>query len=232
MPESFSPELFSEETRDEIRDLQKRGIVSSNAIAEALLRDVSKVGEGGRVVVSATEADPDKLVAVSRKEMSPQEAITVYYNQYLLRTLFPENFPVIYASYGKYQGKGVSATFRERITGRPFTKQEAERIHETDTNKEVVIKSKKHPFSRVIRAMEEMQIPIVFDKNERNYMVGPSDEEYFVDTINYDHWTEEDKTHWLSYMKEHDFSEKELARAGRFIDRLILVNTKENAAIK
>jgi len=141
--------------------------------------------------------------------------------------LFPDNFPEIYASYGKSKGKGVSVNFREEIIGRAFTKQEAQKLHTDNLVKEpMVIKSEEHPFSKVIRAMKEINIPIVFDRNERNYMVGPSDEEYFVDTINFRDWTEEHKNSWLDYMRDKGCSQVEMDRASRYINRIITVNQK------
>jgi len=159
------------------------------------------------------EGGGGKLAAVSRKEVSPEEAVTVYYNQALLRMLFPDNFPEIYASYGKSKGKGVSVNFREEIIGRAFTKQEAQKLHTDNLVKEpMVIKSEEHPFSKVIRAMKEINIPIVFDRN--------------VDTINFRDWTEEHKNSWLDYMRDKGCSQVEMDRASRYINRIITVNQK------
>lgn len=221
MPDSFSPELF--ESKSEIRGVLREGSTSSNKIAQILKEDINFVGEGGRVVVAAIESDPDRLVAVSYKEMSPEEVKAIYYNQKILKILFPENFPIIYAGYGRKDGKGFSVTFRERVWGTKFTKTQVEMMMKRNAADS---KTVDNGFDKVILACNEMNIPFYFDLNERNYMKSIDGDEVYVDTINFRFWTHEMKERVLEYMKKNTYPEKEIQLAAVYIDRLLTLNEK------
>ena len=220
MPEIFSPALFTNETRDEMKKAEKRGDESSNTKAQILKDDLNYIGEGGRVVVAATEVNPEMLVAVSMKETTPTEAKTIYYNQKLLKTLFPYNFPTIYAAWGKTEVRGVSANFRERINGRHFTKEETQKMHIG-----LPVESAANPFYKVRDTFIELDIPVVFDKNERNYMVSDYKDEMFVDMVNYSNWTTDQKNRVLSYMQQHGYQPRDIKIAETCLNRLLVLKT-------
>lgn len=223
MPELFSSTLFTQETERKIREAEKQGDNSSNTKAQILRDDENYVGHGGRVVVAATEQNPDKLVAISMKEVFPKEAKTVFYNHKILKILFPYNFPKIFATGGKHQGKGVSANFRERVYGRKFTKKEANDVHSHRN-----VSSTEHPFSKVIDIFEKLGIPILFDRNERNYMVSDYDDEIFVDTINYNNWSEEQKDAVINYIEAEGYSKRDVRVVKSCFERLMIINSKIN----
>ncbi len=222
MPESFSPDLFSPETKEKIESLSKKKKLTSNDVAQILKTDINYVGEGGRMVVSGIEGNPDKLVAVSYKEMTPEEAKAVYYNQKILNLLFPDNFPIIYAAYGRKSEKGISANFRETMYGRKFTKAEALKML-TDAEG---LPSKKEeyeqePFSNVVRTFKKLEIPFYFDKNERNYMKTDDGREVYVDTINFKFWTDEMRDRLTKFMELNKYSQRDVELARKYVDRLI-----------
>jgi len=217
MPESFSSDLFSPETNTEIRRLYKRKNLTSNDVAQVLKSDINYVGEGGRMVVSGIEGNPDKLIAVSYKEMSPEEAKAIYYNQRILKLLFPDNFPTIYAAFGRKSEKGISVNFRETMYGRKFTKEEilnmlsdVERMFPEQRESEI------EHFSNVIRTFKELGIPFYFDKNERNYMKTEEGREVYVDTINSKFWTEEMRDRLVEFMKLGKYSERDVDLARKY----------------
>lgn len=215
MPEIVAPKTFSDEVEETIRE-KKGKVISTNAIAQSLKGDINYIGVGGRVIVATVEGDEDKLIALSRKEVDPDTAKSVYYNHKLLKLLFPDNFPTIYASFGKKDGKGISANFRERIYGRKFTKQEVQKVF-GDSAKGL----QENSFRVVVDAIKEMKLPLEFDENERNYMVSEEGREYFVDTINFRGWTEEMVKSVFSYMDRKGFGDEDKQKANKYLERLI-----------
>ncbi len=221
MPELFSSESLSVDSRIVLQDLFERGNVSSNDVAQLLKTDWNFVGEGGRMAVAALENDPDKLVAVSYKESSPEEAKAVYYNHQILCTLFPDNFPRIYAAYGRLNGKGLSLNFRERVYGETFSKAGVQKmLNKVDRG---LKDGEDRSMARVIDVLRQLEIPFYFDNNERNYMKGSGGQEVYVDTFNFRGWTEEMKTKVLVYMKHHSYDEKDIRIVENGVKRLLLL---------
>lgn len=219
MPKIFRPDLFTKETSRNIKKYADSGNNSSNLKAQLLKRDANFVGEGGRVVVAATENDKNVLVAVSMKEVFPKEAKTVFYNHRILHILFPYNFPKMYASYGRIKESGVSANFRERVIGRSFTKLDI-----VNLNLHKYVSSVEYPFWIVIDTLKKIGIQIKFDNNERNYMVNDYGDELFVDTINYSNWSEMDRDRVLNFMKQNGYSESDIRVVENSINRLLVIN--------
>lgn len=219
MPKTFSPELFSSSTRKKMNKAIKEGINSSNVLAQILKDDNEYVGEGGRVVVAATEKNPEILVAISFKEVPAEQAKNVYYNHKILSLLFPYNFPKILASFGRSEGKGVSVNFRERVRGRNFTKAEAQVMKNGNA-----VSSKEHPFANVIGVCESLGIGMYFDGNNRNYMLNDFGDEVYVDTISYSDWDESKKNVLLSYMRKQGYDGGNIRKAEAYINRLIVIN--------
>lgn len=215
MPEIVSPKTFSEEVEESIIKNEK-DVIFTNTMAQSLKGDINYIGEGGRVVVASVEGNEDKLIALSRKEVDPDTAKSIYYNHKLLRLLFPDNFPSIYASFGKKDGKGISANFRERIYGRKFTKQEVHKVFGSSTKG-----LQDNSFRVVVDAIKEMGLPLKFDENERNYMMSEEGREYFVDTINFRGWTDEMVESVRTYMNRKEFGDEDKKKANNYLGRLL-----------
>ena len=207
MPEFLKPADFSEETKKEISKVDKIDI-GSNEIANILKDDVNFIGEGGRTIVATIEDAENKLVAIARKEMKPEEAKRIYYNHKILYTLFPEHFARIYATAGKTKEvtHSLSYTIRERVFGEhPKIKAVGD-------------------FKDVIKQLAEIGISIQFDTARRNFIVGVGGHTIYVDLVNFAGWKAEHEKLILDWMEKRKMkdADKDLVRTS--LHRLLVLS--------
>ncbi|MEK7525104.1 MAG: hypothetical protein AAB548_01905, partial [Patescibacteria group bacterium] len=73
------------------------------------------LGYGQDCVVTKSTLLPETVVAINGRELTRWEAKNIYYTHKLLKTIFPHNFPAIWAVFGKHPGGvGWSLTFSYR----------------------------------------------------------------------------------------------------------------------
>lgn len=158
--------------------------------------------------MAAVEGASDKVLAISRtKEMSPEQAKRVFYNQRLFEALFPEHFPHMSAASGKKEGiPSLSFTIRERIVG----------DHPTKT-------AIKEAFENFDSVMSELDIPIKLDMARRNFIKDLSGIKY-VDTIDFGSWTERHASAVKEWMKRHNIPDDRKTVILSALKRLIMLS--------
>lgn len=163
------------------------------------------VGVGQECVVVTDQQTPELVVAFTYKDLSPIEAKRIFYAQRIFSTLFPHNFPHFDgACSGEY-----ARTIRQRMY----------RAENTPI---------KYPFVEVIlKAVFEWGISrMIFDGASFNYVIGPDGGQYYLDSIalekDFEHnlTTEKTRNNISYFMKEHSFSDRDIAVVESSITRL------------
>ena len=139
--------------------------------------DLEFLGGGFEARVVALKEHPDIALAYSfwnpSEDFDGLRAKTTFYIQRILSTIFPHNFPKIYAAFGSEGekiGEKTRGTVRQRIIpGKP------EQIYIENT------------LDYALTQLQTMGIKdayLFFDPNPKNLMVTEDGHEYFVDTPN------------------------------------------------
>ncbi len=136
-------------------------------------QEINEVKTSSGVVASGSEqmafqhpTDPNKLQFVSYQEVNPDRAKLVFYTHRVLHTLFPHNFPRIYASFGEKEGF-TSGTVREKVVS---DRQE---------------KKPQHSLQKAFDTLAELGFkPVVeYSSSSVHNVMTSSDGEYFIEVI-------------------------------------------------
>lgn len=141
----------------------------------------------------------------------PAEAKITFYLTRLLNLLFPFNFPKIHAAFGIYSDSQyqISGTIRQRI------------FPARDKNSQIHF-----PILNADQTIYSLRLPIAtFDSFRTNFIIASDGGEYYVDTCklartNTDKAMEWDIPKIISYMKANGFSEGDIRKAIRIIERI------------
>ncbi|OGM29299.1 hypothetical protein A2801_02115 [Candidatus Woesebacteria bacterium RIFCSPHIGHO2_01_FULL_41_10] len=154
------------------------------------------VNNGTECVVVSEPGRDNTVVAIDYAEYETvQAAKEIFYTQRVLSTLFPDNFPHFYTSYGrepllaKASGKAkFSGTVRERVIPA-----------EPGTNAQ-------HPFAKAKAEIRRLSLPVSFDSSPGNYMLGENGGQYYVDKpqIQPGSWNREQI---IGYMEDRGYSD-------------------------
>ncbi|MDP3726378.1 MAG: hypothetical protein Q8R36_04240 [bacterium] len=188
--------------------------------------DKKILGGGSECVVIPLEGSENKVAAITLKDLSSYEAKKMFYNQRILSTLFPYNFPKIYASFAKHPDpkiQNISGTIRQRIEGPTRWQLEKKLEHEGTLLKLLRIVTEKdkikYPFEEAEDGLNQAGLPVGYDTMEDNFMVGADGGEYYVDTPNvYIEITDVDKL--MAYMQKNKYTAEDIETVRKSIERL------------
>jgi hypothetical protein len=156
-----------------------RGFLSD----QAKKHDVSMIGSGAEHFVFAVPGDNEKIVTVNYGVRGSREAKLSYYLQRIYSTLWPNNFPHMFASYSSRDENAPAATVEKRIhkaRGKIREPRNFAQIIELPT-KDGPTKS----FDYVVRDCLKYGIPFRIDTLPHNFILGKDGGEYYVDEIDY-----------------------------------------------
>lgn len=156
-------------------------VLINSLVREPLKASGEILDMGAESLVTETEDNPDILYAVQIDgELSPKQAKDIYWGHKILSTLFPHNFPRIYAAYGdaNKSGRQLGRYYPSRLTG---TIREKIYPHADNTQEG------RYSFQAVLSFCKDIGIPdvSVFDFfGDNNFIHGKDGGIYYVDTIN------------------------------------------------
>lgn len=129
-------------------------------------KDVSLIGAGHECVVVTSRDTPDIVVAFTYQDLTPAETKQIYLVHRVFSTLFPQNFPRFYASYGGEYSRTVRQRIRRGISPvtHPFSAIQAEMLFNWGKNGGGI--SSVH-----------------FDAAAFNYVTADDGGQYYLDTI-------------------------------------------------
>ena len=203
MSQNETPESlynFSRKIREEAYTLDLKTI-------KRIARDLNLKFHGSGqscAVVSVGEKD-EKIFAIHYTQLDPVRAKKMFYEQKILSTFFPHNFPKFYGASGELDSEhqGISGTIRQKITGAtggkvgyvpgdavPQMSAGTSRKHqELFAQLEQSIKISKHPSREIKYPSREAQIQLrslgmleMVDVKPENFILGEDGGEYYVDT--------------------------------------------------
>ncbi|MFA6586139.1 MAG: hypothetical protein WCS86_03185 [Candidatus Paceibacterota bacterium] len=218
MPELGPKTNFSQEI-NEARKQQMQMRPNWEEVANKYNKKV--LGSGGECWV--VEGDDDKVLAISRYFKTPEEAKKIFYSHKILQTLFPYNFPHMYASFAPKEDdlSHLPSTIREKIIGTSGEKQNLLKRLKKDLmsvsvirnifSKKYNLKNKKgHSFSSVTNVAYKFSPFIFFDPAEFNFIVDDNNNEYYVDTAFFKYIDEQLVNNILNYMKMNKYSDNDI----------------------
>jgi hypothetical protein len=209
MPESnpFSKEFLTAFNKERTVHPINDKIETFDAIVKEFNQE--KIASGGECMVLEHPISKEKLLALNFANIGPEKAKDIYYSQKILKTLFPHNFPSIYASFGDMSEDALNGTVREKITGvKPagvsseddfynmmneeqskLQKPWVQKIYSKVTS---LVKGRleksTHPFVTVYNELtmlsrEPYNFIIDIDPNPNNYIRTEDGDNYYVDTV-------------------------------------------------
>lgn len=185
--------------------------------------DLAFVGEGVESIVVSTKSKPERVMAISYFDLSPQEARQEFYVHRIFSTLFPHNFPHFYAALGSWDvGKNPegnttlsTGTVRERIVSKERRKLSLPEIiiRKLTNNPQV-----KFPLSKAWREFEKMHIDLdhfldtEWGALSENTLLGEDGGEYYIDKIKPSglqpfSFNEDTQASILKYMNDKGYSD-------------------------
>jgi hypothetical protein len=183
---------------------------------------------GGKEVIALTQDGPFDtalVLAINHWVMKPNEAKTLYYSQRILQTLFPHNFPHIYAAFGSWaqtkSGDDISGTIREYIEG-PHRNR---RIWQAEDNLKHIDKYSEFPFSQAWECIQELELPYQPpDTGGNNFIIGSDGGTYYVDVLQLKWSRRWNIPQLLECMRNSDFCDSQIAIVINSIYRLHAMN--------
>jgi len=178
------------------------------------------LGGGKDRLVFVDPGNPNKAIALARSseelEFSPRWAKQLFYLHNIFSTLFPHNFPHIYAAHGSIDSEALDikhpGTVRERVlTDEKYLYERRSPIQ--------------YPFSRVKRLCKYWEIPLMVEDAPHNYMVSKDGGEYYVDMFLFPESQSQNYEGLdtiLTYMNrgKGNYSDSDKAKVERYIQRL------------
>ena len=146
------------------------------------------LGGGGQHLVMSNPDNPDKevLAFVYNESLTEEHAKQIYYSQKIMNTLFPHNFPKIYAvtagSILDESGEKIPVEIRQKVVGKE--PKDITELYQTNINK--TLKNQipiKYPFSKVFDFYEEMGLENYNGDHRGNYINADDGGQYFVDIL-------------------------------------------------
>jgi hypothetical protein len=172
-----------------------------------------EISYGGENAVLAYPGKPDRVVAISYDHLTLEDVKRWYYLQSFYSTVFPYNFPRLYAACSGYSLSGKASI---PGTVRMF-------IHSAGPEVQV-----KFPFSDVIKACKELAIPLSYDPHPTNFSRAQDGGEYYVDRVYYKggSWN---LTAIRQYLNANNFGLNAIKKLFTKLERLKLfgIDTKE-----
>lgn len=179
--------------------------------------NIELVGDGGECFVIPKTGHPDKVQAIQWFEQPAVEAKRNFYWHRLFSTLFPDNFPHIYAAFGNPAEKEdkniLTGNVRQRIAEIPWNAPASERAH---------LKSEiGERFDTVWKECEKWNLPLRFDHYFGNFMSTPEGKEFYMDSLELpDNLTNDQLEKFSVYAGINQYSEDDRTIIQRSIDRL------------
>ena len=177
--------------------------------------NLTYLGHGQECVVTESENHPNFVVAIHCGGLSATEAKLAYHSQRIMTVLFPHNFPRFVAVFGKHpekEGSSYGFSYREEIAGKNPKGEGYAGLDKQST----------YPFKKVIQTIEELDLPIEFDRFKNNYRLGPDNGVYYLDT-SFIYWIDcegELDQRILLYMEENQYSKSDISVVGNSIERV------------
>lgn len=235
MPEfnPFSKEFLTAFNKERAVEPVGNKIDTFNTIVKEFEQE--KIASGGECMVLEHPISKEKLIAMNFANIGPEKAKDIYYSQKILKTLFPHNFPSIYASFGDMSEDALVGTVREKITGVKsagtsseddfYTMMEDEQsklqkpwVQKIFSKVASLIKGeqvkKTHPFVTVYNELtmlsrEPYNFVIDIDPNPNNYIRTEDGNNYYVDTIKLgNRWFNLDEQDKINIPKIQEYMQK------------------------
>lgn len=199
------------------------------------------LGSGAECIVLEVGTDKQKVAAITHSEYGsdgsygPLQAKTIFYNQRIVHTLFPHNFPKFYASFAEHPDpdiKQISGTIRQRIHGTGGSEEGYSPVSKPKEKSKIqklfffLKKGKEtqgvtHPFYKAEKALDEMGLKLYLDDNAVNFMLSEDGGEYYVDTLSVSSIAEpSDLKKILEYMKVNKYTKHEMKVVSNSVNRL------------
>lgn len=186
--------------------------LDTNIDGLATLHSGRDIGSGSESIVFERPNDTTKVEAINFYHIeSPIEAKRIFYRHRLFNTLFPHNFPKIYASQGWNSVKNnITGTVREKI--------EEGSVFDHD-----------YSFGKVQQFVKQLDLPIAFDTLGANIRVGVDGGQYYLDKIEgykpiFKQWDpptkDWDKQAVEAYLKANKYTPDQIEIAMKSIDRI------------
>jgi len=187
------------------------------------------VGQGSHVFVFTHPSNHEVLLAIDFEREGISEAKSTYYLHRILSTLFPHNFPRIFASAGSLPHSSnkrdgtLTGTARQRIRGKQHFPPWWKRINDSQQ----FDRDSYFPFSRAWETIKKLDFPITDpDFGGPNFITGPDKGTYYIDLFALDRFRPDD---WnikdiRAYMSENSLSPTEIKTVLNSIKRLIELN--------
>jgi hypothetical protein len=169
------------------------------------------IGDGTESAVIVKNENPEVVVAVSYKDLEPIQAIQTFYIQKIMHTLFPYNFPTFQTSSGGQIEKG-------RLSG-----SRRQRIRKSNEPTQVP-----HPFVNVKQASQLLELPILWDRNSRNFYTDDFDNQYYLDRLTFHREGRFNIEEIKKYMTENNYSEPDIDKTLNAIHRVELYRHLDN----
>lgn len=192
----------------------------STSQVKRLVKDtgLTYVGHGQECVVTESENHPNFVVAIHCLGLTASEAKLTYHSQRIMTLLFPHNFPHFIAVFGKHPEKEWSSSsfsYRQEVRGE----------NSGGDGYAGLDKSSVYPFKNVIRTIEELDLPVEFDRYKNNFKLGPDGGVYYLDTsfIFWSDYEEEQTRRILRYMEENQYSKLDVKAVEQSIERIIIL---------
>lgn len=169
------------------------------------------LGDGCECIVGERQPDSSLAIAFNFYEFRPKEGQRIILTSRVLHTLFPHNFPAFYAVYfGSAEKKSPGKTIRQKV----------DVVRSKYKGGDLYHKLVKYPFDLAKEKIETLNIPVYFgDKNDRNYVVDPYGNEYFLDVPDMRKGWKKEKI--MNFMQESGYSKIDRRVVSKSIDRLI-----------
>ncbi len=133
---------------------------------------------GGNSIGFVPPENPDLVVNFPYKGLTADEAHFIFYAHQVLKTLFPLNFPTIYAAIpNDPDGKKPAGTIRQRIIGMQLESEAISDIRQYDET------GLTHPFRYILQVSRSLQLPVRYDLRGQNFIITGNGSNYYVDTV-------------------------------------------------
>ena len=206
--------------------------------------DIKVLGAGTECLVVDDPDSNEKAIAINYKDLSPEDAKDIYYSSKIWSTLFPHNFPKIYAAIAKTENGAFNGTVREKIDGKTLHDQNysLRQMMESNFEEKVSLSSlmkniknyllnikveTKYPFADALKEMEFLSkspynLPFFIDGNTKNFIKTDNGDEYYVDTMRMGSRLLDNVNISAveNYMREKGYNESDLTKVVGSIKRL------------
>jgi len=197
----------------------------------AKTHNINLLGSGSESVVFE-DPKTNKVIAFKHRNCyTPQQAKQLFYLHKIAHTLFPNNFPILHAAFGKDPSKPyhISGTIREKVDGRPLQLDGGHYslFLELSIRTKLWLRRKfsKYPtFEDIHKECEKWDLPLMYrlDKYEGNFLYTREGKVYYVDMLD-DRLTNHELStldNILDYMKAKNYSKNDQESVGSAICRL------------